>query len=469
MASNKITLILFGTVLLSSCATYYQTNRAFNRNFEQGRFEKAEKALKDNQKAARGKARFLHYANLGVVNSLQGEYEKSNEYLEKAYIFGEDYRKNYFNEVLSYLYNPTALTYPGEDHEHLIVLYYKALNYLQLQAYEKALVECRRLNIRLQELSDKYKSDKKYKRDAFIHTLMGLIYDADKDYNNAFIAYRNAYTIYDEDYRELFGLEPPLQLKKDILRTARLSGFYDDVRHFEEKFGMQYEPREKSDGEVVFFWNNGLGPVKAEWGINFALTRKGGGVVFVNDEYGLSFPFQTASLSEDESHALSSVEFIRVAFPRYVERPPLYVEADIQVGGNTYPLELAEDINAIAFKTLNERMIAELGKALLRFAIKKGAENLARKEDEGFGALVGFLNALTEKADTRNWQSIPHSIYYTRIPLPEGEHTLTFNPVAAGNRQVGRPFEFTFHVNRGQMLFHSFHSLETAPGNYYAY
>src|SRR3546814_7467610 len=41
---------------------------------------------------------------------------------------------------------------------------------------EEALAECRRVNIRLQQLSDKYHSERKYQRDAFIHNLMGIIY-----------------------------------------------------------------------------------------------------------------------------------------------------------------------------------------------------------------------------------------------------------------------------------------------------
>ena len=79
---------------------------------------------------------------------MMGRYEESNEYFEKGFLFGEDYRKNYLYEVASYLTNPMVTTYKGEDHEHLMLLYYKALNFLKLGKTEEALVECRRLNIR---------------------------------------------------------------------------------------------------------------------------------------------------------------------------------------------------------------------------------------------------------------------------------------------------------------------------------
>ncbi len=83
-------------------------------------------------------------------------------------MFGEDYHINYLNEAASYLTNPNFTVYRGEDHEHLMVLYFKAINFLKLNRPEEALVECRRLSIRLNQLSDKYVSEQKFQRDAFI-------------------------------------------------------------------------------------------------------------------------------------------------------------------------------------------------------------------------------------------------------------------------------------------------------------
>ena len=81
---------------------------------------------------------------------------------------------------------------------------------------------------------------------------------------------------------------------------------------------------------------------------------------------------------------------------------------------------MAEDINKVAFHSLNQRMLQEFGKGLLRAALKKAAEHSIRKEDDRLGALIGIVNAITEKADTRNWQTLPHSIFYSRVPLKEG-------------------------------------------------
>lgn len=464
--NSKVTILLF--VIATSCATYYQANYNFNQEFENGNLEKALASLQSKSSESKGKREFLYDVNSGLVLSLLGRYEESNNFFEKAFMYGEDYRVNYLNEAASYLTNPNFTAYRGEDHEHLILLYYKAINFLKLGKTEEALVECRRLNIRLQQLSDRYQSGDKYKQDAFVHTLMGIIYQSDKDYNNAFIAYRNALDIYKNDYVRLFKVEPPLQLKLDLLKTAWLSGMLDEFNQYKEDFEMQdyqYQPAE--GGELVFFWHNGLSPIKAEWGINFVISRKGNTAYFSNPELGISYPFSLDSYTDKDKNNLSNLEVFRVAFPRYVERPLYFQEASIEYQDKKFPLELMEDINRIAFKTLQERMTIEFSKALIRVAMKKVTEYEVRKSDKALGSVIGLINAITEKADTRNWQTLPHSIYYTRIPLAEGENSIQLS--IKDGRGVSTEHDFSYQVKKGATIFHTFSSLESGYPNYNFY
>lgn len=457
-----------------SCATYYQINAEFNESFERGDLERAQKVLNSGKRAGKGKSQFLYYANQGVVNAMTGDLETSNEWFEKAYLFGEDYQKNYAEMAASYLVNPTMVVYQGEDHEQLLLLYYKAINLLKMKDYESALIECRRLINRLNELSDKYKSDKKYRRDAFVHNLMGIIYETTGDYNNAFIAYRNAYDIYEEDYRSLFGVEAPRQLKEDLLRTAALTGFTDQLDFYERKFEMKYE-KKTGAAELIFFWHNGLGPVKDEWSVNFAAVDGGTGfVTFVNEDYNFSFPYAVGDPGDKTS--ITDLRLFRVAFPKYVERKPMFDTGVLVREGSRYPLELAEDVNDIAFKTLQERMLAEFGKGLLRVALKKSLEMAVRgnysdddkksKEEQneealrqGLSLLVGAWNAVSEKADTRNWQTIPHGIYYTRVPLDPGMNEVTLRTSSGTGAQATETF--TFDVSKGETVFQTYQSLES--------
>ncbi len=469
MSRSKQTLlklsVFISIFLVGSCASYYQTNTAFNQSFEHGNLNDALETLQSNANDARGKREFLFYVNNGLVLSMLGRYAESNDYFEKAFIFGEDYRKNYLNEVASYLTNPNVTSYKGEDHEHLMLLYYKALNFLKLGKTQEALIECRRLNIRLQQLSDRYADESKFQRDAFIHTLMGIIYETDKDYNNAFIAYRNAVEIYEEDYQPLFQISIPDQLKSDLLRTAWLSGFKDEFELFKEKFGMaDYIYQSTEGGELVLFWHNGLSPVKAEWGINFVVDRRDNFVYFSNQELGISFPFSLDGYDEKDKNGLTRLEFFRIALPRYLERPTYYSGATVSWQGNTTELQLLEDVNKIAFKSLQQRMTLELSKALIRVAIKKATEYQVKQEDKTLGSVLGMINAITEKADTRNWQTLPHSIYYARIPLAVGQNKVSLQ-LTNGNGDSHKN-EFTYEARKGQILFHTFSSLESGYPSY---
>ncbi len=468
LSRSKQSLLKFSTLIIiflaSSCANYYQSNTNFNQDFEQGNLNNALLTLQSKSTEARGKRELLFYVNNGLVLSMLGRYSESNEYFEKAFLFGEDYRINYLNEAASYLTNPNVTTYKGEDHEHLMLLYYKALNFLKMGKTQEALVECRRLNIRLQQLSDRYTNESKFQRDAFIHTLMGIIYETDKDYNNAFIAYRNAVEIYEEDYQQLFQMTIPDQLKLDLIRTAWLSGFNSDFEFFKEKFGMSdyvYKPQE--GGELVLFWHNGLSPIKAEWGINFIVNRRDNFVYFYNQELGISFPFSLDGYNEKDKNGLSRLEIFRIALPRYLERPTYYSGATVSWQGNTTELQLLEDVNKIAFKSLQERMTLELSKALIRVAIKKATEYQVKQEDKMLGSVLGVINAITEKADTRNWQTLPHSIYYARIPLAVGQNKVSLQLNNSGESHKN---EFTYEVRKGQILFHTFSSLESGYPNY---
>lgn len=459
---TSVVLLLLFTA--SSCATYYHANFDFNREFENGDLRNALETLQRSSREASGKNRFIYHSNNGLLHAVLGNYNESNNAFEQAFLFGEDFRINYLSEAVSYLSNPNFAVYRGEDHEHLMVLYFKAINFLKMNKPEEALVECRRMNIRLNQLNDRYVSEEKFQRDAFVHSLMGVIYQSAGDYNNAFIAYRNALDAYESDYSRLFQMKVPEQLKYDLMNTAYWTGFTEEFEKYRERFQIAgYIPR-KPEAELVFFWHNGLAPVKDEWGINFAVNKgSGDGVVFTNDGLGLAFPFEVKE--EKDREGLAAIEVFRVAFPRYLERPLYFTEAALETNGSVYPLQLSEDINKIAFVSLRQRMLQEFAKGLLRAALKKATEHSLRKENQQLGSVVGLVNAITEKADTRSWQTLPHSIFYARVPLREGKNTVKFR---IGNGEQNQ-YEFTYNPGKGQTLFHTFSSLESQPVQYRYY
>lgn len=449
--SSKLVILLVVFFLGCSRPTFYQKTYDFNRSIATNHVEEAEKMILENQDLEQGKIRFLYLVNAGLVEHLKGDFKKSNEYFNRADLFVEDEQKKALEETAAFLLNPNISTYYGEVHEVLFIHYYKALNYYILGQLDEALVEVRRLNLKLMELSDKYENKDKYSRDAFMHLLMGIIYEANRDMNNAFIAYRNAYDIYESDFTTFFGVVAPEQLKKDILRTAALSGLTDEMKAFESKFGMTYE-KQDADASVVILWNNGMGPVKEEWGINFAIIRDSfGWVTFVNEDFGFTFPFYVGDRQ-------FNVAWIKVVFPRYAERPTLYHDAVASYNGQQYKMQLTQDLNKVSFKVLHERMFFEFSTSLLRAALKQVAANEIGKEADSpeLGAALSILASATESADTRNWQTLPHSIYYTRVPVSTGDQTIQLT--LQGNASETTDLEIE-NIRKGEVVIYPFYSL----------
>jgi hypothetical protein len=464
--NRKFILVLaISSLLFSSCATYYQRNIKFQAQVSEGDFTKAKDYL-EKDKSKKGKNRILYLFNKGWVEWMMNQNNESNISLDEADKMAEDYQKNYGMEALALISNPGIKPYKAEDFEIVMINYFKALNYLNIGKYKEALVEVRRINEKLNQLNDKYPDHKnRYQNDAFANIVMGLIYDANKEYNDAFIAYRNAIDIYENSYLKNFNLSIPEQLKYDLLRAAYRVGFNEELRFYEQKFNMKYQVKPNDGGELVFFWHNGLGPIKSEWSINFAKTsNKDGFVTFANEQYGMSFPIYIGDKSENEKSGFSKLSFLRIAFPKYIERKPIYSNAELISNGTINQLQIAQDINGIAFKTLNDRMLREMGTAILRMATKKALEAAARKENDDLGSAISIVNALTEKADTRNWQTLPYQIAYTRVSLPEGENTVDFKMTSS--TVTAKTQTLKFNISKGKTTFFTFSSLDSfAPAD----
>lgn len=464
VTKNIVISLLLTIFLFSSCASYYQKSYQFQEQFSAGNLKQAQAFLINQKKAAEKKDRLLYFLDRGVVEQMLGNYEASNEYFEKAYIYNQDFQKNVKYDLVGSLANPMLKPYKAEDHEVVLLHFYKAINFIQLKDFDAALVEVRRVNISLNELNDKYDGKKnRYKEDAFAHLLMGIIYEAKNDVNNAFIAYRNALNVYQGVYSEEFNVTVPEQLKKDVLRTAAQNGFRTELAQYEAEFGIKHSNQTKEEGELVFFWLNGLSPVKGEFSMNLVRSEgAGGNLVFANEAGPYAFPINISNqINSSNQEGINDVRFVRMAVPKYRARKPLISQAYLQVDEKKVNLELAENIEEIAFAGLEDRMLREIGKSVARLVLKQAAEIVASNQNKDAGFVLSALNAFTEKADTRNWQTLPHSIYYQRIELSEGSHDVAM--VTKGSGIDTQSVDFKINIKKGQTTFRTFHSLESTP------
>ncbi len=394
-----------------------------------GDYEAARKSIESNKFLKRKRNRLLYCLETGKVMHFKKDYDSSNYYFNLADHLMEEY-DNLMDVLVGNLINPATAPYRAEDIELVLINYYKSLNYLYLGKKEDALVEVRKINLKLHRLEDKNKRGKnRYRSDAFSQLLTAMIYESEKDCNNAFIAYRNAYESYSNDSLSIvYGCEMPERLKADLIQAAYRAGFVAEAQRYEQTFGIKVNKVKAKGGELVLFWENGLGPFKEEEALYFMLSENQGGFYFVNSSGVLNIPFVLPSgtkLEDKDKKKILNVEMFKMALPKYVQRPAYYQTCVVQT--DSLPgvtMQEAENVDHIAMKTLQDRMLKETALALERAAVRAIQTIALKSKDDGAGDLLQLANLFIEKADTRNWQTLPSSIQYTRIPLKEGENQI---------------------------------------------
>jgi uncharacterized protein len=439
LKKNSFIIVLLFT--LASCRTYYDKVLDFHKDLNRNDYKAAEKDLLNTRFLKLKRNEILRYLELGKVFHLQHLYDSSNYYFNKADLLMEE-KTRVADVSTSVLVNEAVTRYHGEDFERVLVNYYKALNYLYLNLNEDALVEAKRINIRLNELADKQLIDgRRYKADAFAHTLQGFVYERLNDYNNAFISYRNACELYTKDSSNTYlGSQLPLQLKIDLINVANKAGFFAERDEYCTKFALPFASvKDTSKMRLLFIWENGLAPVKQQEDVMLFLVKGvGGDLMFRNKTGDINIPFPLPEKENNKDKGINDLKIVRIAYPTYMNVPDYYTHLSIQSNGVSFSPDMAENVTYIANATLKERFLKEMTLTLSRIALKKIAEAELKKnkDTELAGAILGIVGALMEKADTRNWQSLPSYISYTRIPVNKADTLLNLELTTSNGQLV---------------------------------
>jgi uncharacterized protein len=453
--------------VLFSCATYNKSMGNYYADLREHNYEQAMRSIENNKLIKKDRNALLYNLEMGKLYRLQNDFANSNLHLNLADGMMESNRKTFADVALGNLLNPMRQTYRGEDHEQFMMHFYKALNYAALGKTEDAVVEARRITLSSTAQGDKFNNkESRYSKDAFALNLQGMIYEMAGDMNNAFISYRNAVEIYVKADNNYYGVKMPEQLQQDFLRTSTAMGFSVEPK-YEKAFNVSYNntsvETNVENGELILFLEEGQAPVKEEK--SFFLTAGSNGISSFNyiDANGISadFNFNASNygIAEDK---ITSLRTFKLSLPTYSIQYFQPQNIIVSNNENNYTPQLAQNVNSIAINVLKERFLIEMGNALARQITKKllekgteaAAEGIARstdkreakdttavekekaekkKEDrinragEIAGLAMNIFNTINEKADTRNWQSLPAFVSYVRIPLHAGENTINIS------------------------------------------
>ncbi len=419
-----VSVLVATSLLLAGCAMSTSFYKKVDADMSRDNFVQAAQVVKSNRAKYGKNSTVLYNLEEGLLLHYAGEYRLSTDHLAASEReMDELYTKSISKIAGSFVLNDNELPYQGEDFEKVYVNLFMALNYAELGRTEDALVEARKVDLKLNEYSQRYGGKNSFKQDAFIRYIMGLLYESDGDVNDAFISYHQAYEGY-KAYDSLYHTACPSFLKSDLVRTAGELGFTDRLERYEKEFGMSYSDSSKSMGNLLLVVYSGKGPIKEQVKIRVSIPDTSG-----------------------EVHSFF------IAVPKFHARQKGFRTYDVSVLGGAKQERIAtqvgENVNMIAEKDLQDRLsliyLKAGGRAILKFLAAEKIKKETKAKGKGSyltnlltSSLVDAAYNASEQADIRTWRTLPHDIQIAQFLLPPGTYSLAVNR-GNGTRLMTKP------------------------------
>lgn len=391
-------LVVLAAFVLPGCATYSVGIAKVEHETSNRNLDRALKSL-DELKLT-GADQILYYLNKGTLLRFKGDYAASNQQFESAKRLMEKLSAiSVVEQTGSVVVNDTMKAYEGVGNEQLLIYAFEELNYLQSGNVDEAAVEARQFDIKQRLIAgkDPYAT---YLSGAFVRYLNGMTYEEVGESDSARIDYRKAVDGYNaQSSFTRFGVPAALKADLDRLENPHAK---NRIAPVQKSDGIEMQSSDaRNNGEVVFILHDGLGPTLAE------------SIV--------SIP------NPDPQHGTA---ILSVAVPRFVQRPVPVARFELSEGMQEASSELVENVNAIARKSLDDRLPAITARAVARMVVKNAmARNIKNQGgDSGAAVLMSIVTdvgaIVTERADTRSWSLLPGNILMARLVLPPGTHDL---------------------------------------------
>jgi hypothetical protein len=381
------------------------------------------------------KDRVLYHLDVGMLRHMTGQYDESNRNLTDADRGIEQaFTKSVTRAAGSMLLNDNMLDYAGEDYENIYLHVFKALNYLQQDQSDKAFVEVRRMNEKLNLLEDRYRSlAAQYNRESqagrkfqpgrnpfqnsalarymsmLLYRTEGKMDDARIDLQKIADAWRTQPALYPFP---MPNLEP--MLKPSTLGRLTLFAF---TGRSPEKRAMAFHLHSVPNAIIV-----GLTPPGT-------VPQKGTSVDTI------AWPGMTPGIN------------VKFEVPTMFKRESRVARVRVTVDGKSFPMDRIESLDSAALETFKVRrpmvylrsVVRSAAKAFAAYKINKEFEDSQKKkakekpgvDDAGdmmkslaLSLATGIAVEATENADLRISQFLPGQAYVGEILLTPGQHNV---------------------------------------------
>lgn len=390
-----VLMLSFLGVGLTGCSSARVAQYRIDDDFRAGRFADAEAELRKGlaEQGEDGRDKLLYLLDLGLTLHEAGKYQESIKVFFEADRYADisDYT-SLSKEAATLLVSDNSKPYKGEDFEKVMINLYLCLGFAFQGQWEDALVEARILNRKLYRMI--FEGERKYKQNAFVRYFSSILYEAEGNWNDAYIDLKYAY--------ELEGQNPAFRstLGRDLVRLALKMGHREDQEKWTSEFGFKKadideirDQNKKSNetGEVVIVFQNGLAPVKKP-----------------NPSWN-SLPH---------------------FYARY--NPVTAAKVSTKVSGEDRLEEWdtikLHDIEATAIQNMEDNYGAAVAKkvagGVAKIVVGKQVENITGSQLAGFLTQIALFAG--DRADLRSWRLLPKDLQIARIRLKPGKHVLKF-------------------------------------------
>ena len=397
-------------VLLISCVTI-DPYIPIDNLVEQEDFAKSIETLEEKRKTIyREKDRVLYFLDKGMLARYNKDYEESSSLLEQAErAIEENFAVSISQEIGTFILNDRTREYDGEDYEDIYLNVFNALNYYQRGSMEGALVEIRRTSNKLRDLSVKY----------------GVLMT-----NMQKLALENNTEI---------PPNPEVTVKFNDSALARYLGmlFYRGEGNIDSARIDQNNLRIAMADAPVIYTNPIPSSIADELSIPPGMARLN----------VIGFAGRSPIKTEEVLRIFLGNAWIKIALPVMTPRPGRIASIEVSLdGGESFNLELLEDISAVVTGTFAQKKNLIYVKSVVRASVKGIAAsvfNIAADQSEdnkGLYAILGLgsqiLAEASEKADLRIARYFPGKAYIGGINLTPGTYSFTITFYGHGKEVI---------------------------------
>lgn len=374
----------------------------------------------------------LYYLDTGMLLHFAGEHQESTLRLEEAERLIEEYfTRSISQAAATFLINDTMRNYAGEDFEDIYLNVFKALNFLEEGQTESAMVEARRINIKLNLLEDRHRSLAAGYSGASEAAVGPAMEPAENRFFNSALA-RYLSLVLHRAEGNMDGVRIDWQFVQDAFQQQ--ANLYDFPNPLDESTA-----RRPTDSRVSVLAFTGRSPVKLAQTLWILTGQNTVTIIYAEEDERLGrIPQGLASF-----HFPGVEPGLRFKFelprlhPRGSEITRIRVLADGRALGEPKMLENMEEIALDTYRVREPIIFVKtvtrtLVKSLAGYRAGQAMRQLGRETGSPIGLVAGILGSVateialdaSEQADLRVSRYFPAYAYVGEWDLPPGEYEI---------------------------------------------